>query len=101
MCLLYNTQTAQWSIPVTALLETVGKLGIALSIRLHVAYLILNLGMGLLLQTSALQITLAHLSWFAWVAFCWSQAKVRHRQQAENKGIACVLMLLAGLLLLT
>ena len=63
------------------------------------AYLIL--GVGLLLQTSALLISLAHLFWFAWIALFLSQAKVRTKQQAVNKGIACVLMLLAGLLLLT
>ena len=103
MWLLYNTETAQRSIPVTALLEAVGELGIALSIRLHMAYLIL--GVSFLLQTSALLISLAYFFWFAWVALCWSQAKVRQllltKQQAVNKGIACVLMLLAGLLLLT
>ena len=52
-----------------------------------------------------LLISLAHLLWFAVVAFALSQAKIRlcllAKQQAVNKGIACVLMLLAGILLLT
>ena len=50
-------------------------------------------------------ISLAHLLWFAWVALCLSQPRIRlwllRKQSVVNKVIACVLMLLAGLLLLT
>ena len=64
----------------------------------------MNTAMSTLLAYGLL-ISLAHLFWFAWVALCLSQAKVRQflltKQQTVNKGIACVLMLLAGLLLLT
>ena len=50
-------------------------------------------------------ISLAHLLWFAWVALCLSQPRIRlwllRKQSVVNKAISCVLMLLAGLLLLT
>ena len=50
-------------------------------------------------------ISLAHLLWFAWVALCLSQPRIRmwllRKQSVVNKAIACVLMLLAGLLLWT
>ena len=50
-------------------------------------------------------ISLAHLLWFAWVALCLSQPSIRlwllRKQSVVNKAIACVLMLLAGLLLCT
>ena len=50
-------------------------------------------------------ISLAHLLWFAWVALCLSQPRIRmwllRKQSVVNKAIACVLMLLAGLLLCT
>ena len=50
-------------------------------------------------------ISLAHLLWFTWVALCLSQPRIRlwllRKQSVVNKAISCVLMLLAGLLLLT
>ena len=50
-------------------------------------------------------ISLAHLLWFAWVALCLSQPRIRmwllRKQSVVNKAITCVLMLLAGLLLCT
>ena len=50
-------------------------------------------------------ISLAHLLWFVWVALCLSQPRIRlwllRKQSVVNKAISCVLMLLAGLLLLT
>ena len=64
----------------------------------------MNTSMSTLLVYGVL-ISLAHLLWFAVVAFALSQAKIRQyllaKQQAVNKMIACVLMLLVGLLLLT
>ena len=50
-------------------------------------------------------ISLAHLLWFAWVALCLSQPRIRlwllRKQSVVNKTIAAVLMLLAGLSLWT
>ena len=64
----------------------------------------MNTAMSTLLAYGVL-ISLAHLLWFAVVALALSQAKIRQyllaKQQAMNKMIACVLMLLAGILLLT
>ena len=52
-----------------------------------------------------LMVSLAHLLWFAWVALCLSQPRMRlwllGKQSVVNKAIAAVLILLAGLLLWT
>ena len=64
----------------------------------------MNTAMSTLLAYGLL-ISLAHLLWFAVVALALPQAKIRQcllaKQQVVNKVIACVLMLLAGILLLT
>ena len=104
---IVDTQSAfsHWSALKTGLISNAFNPKTTLFVlSLYTQFIAANTALSTLLAYG-LMVSLAHLLWFAWVALCLSQPRVRlwllGKQSVVNKMIAAVLMLLAGLLLWT